>query len=85
MNQSRVMTQLTVNIEDVSMLEQIKQAISLLKGVSSVTLKKTRKKGVVDETEYLMSSPAMADVIRQGQADIKDGKGQLVELDELWK
>ena len=37
------MTQLTVSIEDVSMLDQIKQAISLIRGVSSVTLKRLRK------------------------------------------
>jgi hypothetical protein len=40
------MTQLTVSIEDVSMLEQIKQAISMLKGVSSVTLKRKPKTGM---------------------------------------
>ena len=38
-----IMTELTVSIEDVSMLEQIKQAISMLRGVSSVTLKRRRK------------------------------------------
>ena len=38
-----IMTQLTVSIEDVSMLDQIKQAISLIRGVSSVTLKRSRK------------------------------------------
>ena len=38
-----IITQLTVSIEDVSMLDQIKQAISLLRGVSSVTLKRRRK------------------------------------------
>ena len=37
------MTQLTVSVEDASMLDQIKQAISLLRGVSSVTLKRRRK------------------------------------------
>ena len=37
------MTQLTVSIEDVSMLDQIKQAISLIRGVSSGTLKRRRK------------------------------------------
>ena len=37
------MTQLTVSIEDVSMLDQIKQAVSLIRGVSSVTLKRRRK------------------------------------------
>lgn len=38
------MTQLTVNIDDVSMLEQIKQAISMLRGVVSVKEKKTKPK-----------------------------------------
>ncbi len=33
------MTQLTVSIQDVSMLDQIRQAIGLLRGVTSVTLK----------------------------------------------
>ena len=32
------MTQLTVSIEDVSMLDQIRQAISLLRGVASVSV-----------------------------------------------
>lgn len=40
------MTQLTVSIEDASMLEQIKQAISMLRGVTSVTLKKKGKNGM---------------------------------------
>ena len=41
-----IMTQLTVSVEDVSKLEQIKQAISLIRGVSSVTLKRQRKTGM---------------------------------------
>ena len=40
------MTQLTVSIEDSSMLEQIRQAISLLRGVTSVKLKRQRKTGM---------------------------------------
>jgi hypothetical protein len=40
------MTQLTVNVEDASMIEQIKQAISMLKGVASVSLKKKQKNGM---------------------------------------
>ena len=40
------MTQLTVSIEDVSMLEQIRQAISSLPGVASVTLKQQAKTGM---------------------------------------
>ena len=40
------MTQLTVSIEDASMLDQIRQAISLLRGVTSVTLKRQTKTGM---------------------------------------
>lgn len=40
------MAQLTVSIEDVSMLEEIRKAISLLRGVTSVTLKRQRKTGM---------------------------------------
>ena len=47
--------------------------------------KLTAQKAVVDEPEYLMSSPAMADVLRQGQDDIRNGRGQAIKLDELWR
>lgn len=39
----------------------------------------------VDETEYIMSSPAMVEILRKGDEDIKEGKGRVVKLDELWK
>lgn len=40
------MTQLTVSVDDVSMLDQIRQAISLLRGVAAVTLKRQSKTGM---------------------------------------
>ena len=40
------MSQLTVTVEDASMIDEIKQAISLLRGVTSVTLKRQRKTGM---------------------------------------
>lgn len=43
------------------------------------------KKQAMDETEYLMSSPAMAEIIRQGQEDIKNGRGEVVKVEDLWK
>ena len=51
----RNMTQLTVSIENVSMLDQILQAISLLRGVTSVTLKRQTKTGMdraIDNIKY---------------------------------
>ena len=59
------MTQLTVSIEDVSMLDQIRQAISLLRGVTSVTLKQQNKSGMdraIDDIKHV------EDLIKQCKA-----------------
>ena len=39
----------------------------------------------MDETEYIMSSPAMVEILRQGQKDIEEGRGRVIKLDEIWK
>lgn len=41
-----IMTQLTVSIEDVSLLAQIRKAISMLRGVAAVSLKRQKKTGM---------------------------------------
>ena len=43
------------------------------------------KKRAMDETEYIMSSPAMVDILRKGEEDIKNGNFKVVTLDEIWK
>ena len=53
--------QILVNIEDMSMLKDIKKAISLLKGVASVKVKRTTKKGY-DITKTAGYREAMDDV-----------------------
>ena len=55
--------------------------LKALKALKRITA--TRKKA--DETEYIMSSPAMVEILRKGDEDIKEGKGRVVKLDELWK
>ena len=35
--------------------------------------------------EKSMSSPEMVDILRKGDEEIKDGKGKVVTLDEIWK
>ena len=67
------MTQLTVSIEDVSKLEQIKQAISLIRGFSSVTLKRQRKTGMDRAIEDLKNgrvyeAKSVEDLINQCKA-----------------
>ena len=56
----------------------MKKAVKSLKRLAS-------KKRAKDETEYLMSSPAMVDVIKQGQEDMKEGRGRVIKLEDLWK
>ncbi|MBP5681087.1 MAG: hypothetical protein IJS20_05845 [Bacteroidales bacterium] len=74
-----------LNAELFRELSIIAEDDSLMKKALKYIKKLTAQKQAMDETEYLMSSDAMADVIRQGQEDIKQGRGKVVKLDELWK
>ena len=56
----------------------MKKAVRSLKRIAS-------QKQAKDETEYLMSSPAMEEILRQGEEDIKNGKGRVVKIEDLWK
>lgn len=38
----------------------------------------------MDDTEYILSSPAMYDIIQKGDAEIAEGKDTVASLDELW-
>ncbi|MBR5688941.1 MAG: hypothetical protein IKX17_00590, partial [Prevotella sp.] len=61
--------------EDESLM---KKAVKSLKRLAS-------KKQAADETEYILSSPAMAEILRQGEEDIKNGRGTVVKIEDLWK
>ncbi len=77
--------QLQLNSELFGALQTISSDENLLRKAVKALKKIVAKKQAMDETEYLMSSPAMAEVIRQGQEDMKNGKGRVVTLDEIWK
>ena len=67
------MTQLTVSVEDVSMLDQIRQAISMLRGVTSVTLKRQAKTGMdraIDDikNDRVYEADSVEDLIKQCKA-----------------
>ena len=67
------MTQLTVSVEDVSMLDQIRQAISMLRGVASVTLKQQAKTGMdraIDDIKNgrVYEADSVEDLIKQCKA-----------------
>ncbi len=67
------MTQLTVSVEDVSMLDQIRQAISMVRGVSSVSLKRQTKTGMdraIDDIKNgrVYEADSVEDLIKQCKA-----------------
>lgn len=72
---AEILRNMSIIAEDESLMQK---AVKYLK-------KLTAKKQAMDETEYLMSSPAMAEIIRQGQEDIKNDRGRVIKLEDIWK
>ncbi len=79
------MTAMQLNAELFRELSIIAEDEGLMQKAVKYLKKLTAKKQAMDETEYLMSSPAMAEIIRQGQEDIEKGLGRVVKLEDLWK
>ncbi|MBQ3361595.1 MAG: hypothetical protein IJG46_05630 [Prevotella sp.] len=79
------MTAIEMNAELFRQLSIISEDETMMAKLLKYAKKLTAKKQAMDETEYLMSSPAMAEIIRQGQEDIKNGRGEVVKVEDLWK
>ena len=54
-------------------------------GNESVVVISLEEYNSIKEKEYIMKSPAMMDIIRKGEREIKNGEGKTVNVDELWK
>lgn len=54
-------------------------------GNESVVIISLDEYNSIKETEYIMKSSAMMEVIREGEKEMKEGKGRSVDIDELWK
>ena len=79
------MTALQLNAELFRELSIIAEDESLMQKTVKYLKKLTAKKQAMDETEYIMSSPAMVEILKQGEEDIKNGNFKVVTLDEIWK
>ena len=79
------MTAMELNAELFRELSIIAEDEGLMKKAVKYLKKLSAKKQAMDETEYIMSSPAMVEILRQGDEDIKNGRGRVVSLDEIWK
>ena len=77
--------QMQLNSELFGALQVISEDEGLMKKAVKALQRIASKKRAMDETEYIMSSPAMVEILRQGDEDIKNGKGRVVELEDLWK
>ena len=54
-------------------------------GNESVVVISLEEYNSIKETEYIMKSPVMMDIIRQGDEEIKNGGGTSVDIEDLWK
>ena len=79
------MTTSELNAELFHELSIIAQDEGMMKKAVKYLKKLTAQKKAMDETEYIMASPAMVEIIRQGQKDIEEGRGRVIKLDDLWK
>ena len=79
------MTALQLNAELFRELSIIAEDEGLMQKALKYLKKLTAKKQAMDETEYIMSSPAMVEILRQGDEDIKNGRGMVIKIDDLWK
>ena len=80
-----IMTALQLNAELFRELSLIAEDESLMQKAVKYLKKLTAKKQAMDETEYIMSSPEMVRIIRQGEKDIEEGRGRVIKLEDIWK
>ena len=78
------MTALQLNAELFRELSIIAEDENLMRKAVKYLKKLTTKKQAMDETEYIMSSPKMVEIIRQGEEDIRNGRGRVVKIEDLW-
>ncbi len=79
------MTSLQLNAELFRELSIIAEDEVLMKKALKAIKKISAKKQAMDETEYIMSSPEMVKIIRQGEKDIEEGRGRVIKLEDIWK
>ena len=77
------MTAIQLNAEMYRSLGMIAEDESLMEKALRYVRKLAVKKQQQDETEYIMSSPKMVEILREGDKEIAEGKYQSIALDDL--
>ena len=79
------MTTLQLNAELFRELSIISEDEGMMKKAIKALKKITAQKQTMDETEYIMSSPRMVEIIREGEKEIAEGNFKSIAIDDLWK
>jgi hypothetical protein len=79
------MTALELNAELFRELSIIAEDEGLMKKAVKYLKKLTAQKQAMDETEYIMSSPEMVKILREGDEEIAKGNFEPIAIDDLWK
>ena len=79
------MTTLQLNAELFRELSIISEDEGMMKKAIKALKKITSKKHAMDETEYIMSSPRMVEILREGDKEIAEGNLKSIAIDDLWK
>ena len=79
------MTSLQLNAELFRELSIIAEDEGLMKKAVKYLKKLSAKKQAMDETEYIMSSPEMVKILREGDEEIAKGNFEPIAIDDLWK
>lgn len=79
------MTALQLNAELFRELSLIAEDEGLMKKALKAIKKISAKKQAMDETEYIMSSPEMVKILREGDEEIAKGNFKPIAIDDLWK
>ncbi len=79
------MSTIQLNVAMHRYLGQIASDEGLMEKAVKYVKKLAVKKAQTDETEYIMSSPRMVEILKEGDAEIASGNVQPIELEDLWK
>lgn len=74
-----------LNVAMYHYLGQIASDKGLMEKAVKYVKKLAAKKAQIDETEYIMSSPRMVEILREGDEEIAQGHVQPIDLEDLWK
>ena len=79
------MTALQLNAELFRELSIISEDEGLMKKAIKALKKISAQKKALDETEYIMSSPKMVEILKEGDKEIAEGNFEPIAIDDLWK